>query len=110
MFYSKDYPFTEEEVETIIDNFKFLYQKYRGKEHPPIPKTTLQRIIEKLPTDGLTYFEFDDYFPMMMRYFQTDFKGYQCDYKMAHFMSGTIRTNRLREVQKERQKQADERE
>lgn len=104
----KDYPFTEEEVENIVDNFMHLYQRYRRKKHPTIPRWTYQKIIERLPTDGKTFFRYDDYFPMMLKYFQTDFKGYQCDYKLSHFLSGTIRTNRLREVEEDREKRRSE--
>lgn len=84
-----------------LNVFRYYYALYKltfGEDHPKLSNKTIQRIIADFPrTNDIYEYEFEpkDYPAMIKAYFNTGFEG--CDYSIAHFMSGNIRTMRFYE-------------
>lgn len=100
--YGSDQPDSIWSLEACIDVFRYYYRQYYrvfGEEHPRLSNSTIRRIIEDFPYlwDDDMERGFDanpDMYPAMIdRYFQQEFVN--CDYSIAHFMSGKIRTLRF---------------
>ncbi|EJF39198.1 hypothetical protein HMPREF1141_0551 [Clostridium sp. MSTE9] len=87
----------------VISVFEYYFRKYEetfGKPHPHIRQEQIQRMIEDMPFVTGEYgnpidIEPEDYFPMIDRHFQTQ---YRCDYNINHFFSGDIRLYRYYEM------------
>lgn len=86
-----------------IDVFRYFYREYqtiRQEDHPKLRNKTIREIVEKFPHTDDEYGEPIDLSPDMYptlidSYFEQDFPD--CDYSIAHFMSGMIRTLRYYE-------------
>lgn len=93
--------FSLEECLAVFRYFFTGYQTHTGEAHPPLKKEQITAIMEKMPytDDSEMHGAFDidpeSYEPLIDRYFQTPFDG--CDYRINHFFSGDIRTNRFYE-------------
>ena len=92
--------FTFEECLEVFKYFFACYHQYTGRAHPPLKKEQIINIIEKMPyTTSETQEMFDtspeDYRVLIDKYFETPFNN--CDYRINHFFSGDIRTNRFYE-------------
>lgn len=82
---------------SIFECFFAIYALYRGSEHPSLRNDQIRRIISLMPRDneGNAVFEPADYPDMIVRYFNTEFP--HCDYRINHFFTGAIRSNRYYE-------------
>ena len=88
-----------------IEIFRYYYERYYkvfGVEHPHLSSKSISTIISNLPyfsTDTPHNVEYDftpDEYPIMIdAYFSQDFTN--CNYSIAHFMSGDIRMLRVYE-------------
>ena len=75
------------------DYFKY-YQAFMGKDHPPIKRQQIRRIINAMEYVEDTYGTVIELYPftypaLIEQYFCTDFKN--CDRNINHFFSGQIR-------------------
>lgn len=93
----------------VLDLFRYFYRTYKAKfkrDHPHITTDTIRGIIQDIPeacdeeTGMSVEFCYDDYPPMIRKYFKSDF-GEGCDYTIQHFMSGKIRYIKYYETQYE---------
>lgn len=91
-----DTSWTKQEVFDFFMTFYETYMSATGYEHPRLKTDTILTIIENLSCDDMFEYSLDDYREMIPKYFDTDFPD--CDYSLAHFMSGTIRQMRFFEV------------
>ncbi len=90
-------------LEKCLEIFKYFftcYQRCTGKAHPPLKKEQIINIIEKMPyitseLHGWFDTEPENYKVLIDKYFETPFNN--CDYRINHFFSGDIRTNRFYE-------------
>lgn len=84
-----------------LNVFRYYYMQYKntfGTDHPKLTNKTINRIITDFPcTNDECEHELDpiEYPDMINKYFKTKFDN--CDYSIAHFMSGYIRTMRFYE-------------
>lgn len=87
-------------LEDCINIFRYYYRQYYrifGEDHPRLSNGTIRRIIEEFPylwdDMGRGFDVTPDIYPTLIKgYFEQDFED--CDYSIAHFMSGKIRTLR----------------
>ena len=89
-----------------IEVFEYFYTRYYevfGSEHPHLSNRTISNIIMSLPyctaeDQHETMYDFtpDQYPEMIDAYFSQDFPN--CNYSIAHFMSGEIRMMRFYET------------
>lgn len=92
-------------LEDCLDVFRYFYRRYAaifGEDHPRLKNKTIREIIERFPSmedENLDYtkhyLEPDEYPTLIDAYFEQDFPD--CDYSIAHFMSGRIRLLRYYE-------------
>lgn len=92
--------FTLEECLEVFEYFFACYQQHTGRAHPPLKKEQIINIIEKMPyitseTHGMFDTGPENYTILIDKYFETPFNN--CDYRINHFFSGDIRTNRFYE-------------
>jgi hypothetical protein len=88
-----------------IKIFRYFYTAYYDnfhKDHPHLKNSTIKEIIEMFPysespTDYGYIFDYEpaEYPAMIDAYFKQSFKN--CNYSIAHFMSGQIRALRFYE-------------
>lgn len=89
-----------------LDVFTYFYQQYSeriGQNHPRMKNKTIRDIITRFPyidDEKLDNREYnitpDEYYTLIDAYFDQDFSE-DCNYSMAHFMSGRIRLLRYYE-------------
>ena len=92
-------------LEDCLDVFRYFYGQYLDifeREHPRLKNKTIRDIIERFPYIedenyiGRDYELYPDEYPTLIdAYFEQDFPD--CDYSIAHFMSGRIRLLRFYE-------------
>lgn len=85
----------------VVDVFRTFYERYEYEfecPHPRLTNKTILSVMQSLPEDsaGMAY-EFEEYPDLIEQYFAQDF-GSQCDYSIAHFVSGDIRLYRSYEA------------
>lgn len=94
-----------EEYKYVFRMFFDSYTDYFGKEHPHMKTETIRHIMEELPycEDSTTnygsakrWLSCEDYEELIPKYFETEFDD--CNYSMAHFVSGNIRILRCYET------------
>lgn len=89
-----------------IDIFRYFYKEYKqifNQDHPYLSDKSIYKILKSFPylDNSIDYKERQsdispqEYYPLIDAYFQQDF--YDCNYSIAHFMSGVIRTLRYYE-------------
>ena len=87
-------------LENCIDLFRKFYIQYWytfGVAHPRLSKGTIQKIILAIPSmsvenpyrENESDLTMEDYEALIPAYFKKKFKN--CNYSIAHFMSGQIR-------------------
>ena len=91
-------------LEACIDVFRYFYRRYEktfGRYPPRLSNKTVRSIIQRFPylddsAMGRAYdITPDEYPPLIDAYFRQDFEN--CNYSIAHFMAGDIRTLRFYE-------------
>lgn len=90
-------PWDKSECMEIFEYFYTQYEKTFGRPHPNIKTESIKKLIQAMPfiTDpdtGKIDLEPQDYFRMIDDYFKQTFEN--CNYSIAHFMSGNIRLYR----------------
>ena len=102
--YGNDKPHGEWSLETCLSIFKYYYKTYKkvfGVDHPHLSNRTIREILENISVVQIPhskdYFDLlpEDYTEIINAYFQQDFDD--CNYSIAHFMSGNIRALRIYE-------------
>lgn len=102
--YGNDRPGDDWSLGNCLRVFQYYFKKYRrimGEDHPNMSNKTIRKIIQAFPyLEGEEYgrdeyVEPADYPPMINKYFEQDFED--CNYSIAHFMSGKIRQLRFYE-------------
>lgn len=90
------------EVIQIFEMYYLYYEKYMFEPHPRLSNETIIDVINKLDCTFDSYgeemFDMDEvcyYEPLIKGYFELNFDN--CNYSIAHFMSGEIRTLRYYE-------------
>ena len=98
--YGSDCESSEWSLRVCLHLFKFYYEKYKnafGEDHPRLSNRTINRILASFPSvsdeigkcSGDIDFSPEDYPALIERYFSSKMN---CDFSIAHFMSGNIRT------------------
>ena len=87
------------ELDEFIDVFDYYYrgfQKRFGRSHPRLSTDAIEMVMNRLETseDGLPY-DPEETKALIDQYLQADL---DCDYCIAHFVSGDIRAMRLFEA------------
>lgn len=106
--YGNDCPNDEWSLGNVIDVFRKFYRKYQmrfSKAHPKLSSKTVREIIVKLPHlyEDVAYGALGDCIELTPEHYDTLIDAYfdqafeDCNYSMAHFMSGKIRELRVYE-------------
>ena len=102
--YGSDCPDDTWSLEACIDAFRYFYRRYEktfGRYPPRLANKTIRSIIQRFPylddsAMGRAYDITPDEYPALIdAYFRQDFEN--CNYSIAHFMAGDIRTLRFYE-------------
>ncbi len=91
---------TQQSVIDIFQYFYYVHDKYCSFDHPNMSQNTVNKIVA-----NIGFYEYDyqscklypsDYPDLIDGYFRQRFPN--CNYSMAHFMSGNIRALRFLEL------------
>lgn len=103
--YGNDRPGETWSLESCLNVFRYFYYRYRetfGTDHPNLTNATINRIILDFPylddenrNHDVIELEPESYQTLIDAYFMQDFDN--CNYSIAHFMSGNIRMLRFYE-------------
>lgn len=96
-------PYTLDEVLSVFHYYFEKYEQYSGEPHPHIRLEQIKRIIHVMPYMSQDFpsgagsdLDADCYPILIDQHFQTEYQN--CDYRINHFFSGSIRELRFYET------------